>query len=187
MAKKFNLLMAAVAVLAFAVPAMASAAPSVTSKAGTLAPVGTIITGTSTNTELSTNLGTLKCEKLIVKGKITENSGSSVKVTKEGEGTTSGCKVGTEALTWTDLTLLNITSTVDKSGTVGLHFVMDLPGDVTCTYEGAAVPFTYTSGSDTITISGNLKPTPAACGAEAKTKFTGSYTLTIGSTPVILD
>src|ERR1700733_11750530 len=95
MAKKLSLLFAAVAVLAFAIPSMASAAEA-TVPAGTRAPVGTLITGTGKNVILtSSTLGEIKCATLELKGEITKNDGTTV----EGSGnntkpTQTGCENG---------------------------------------------------------------------------------------------
>jgi hypothetical protein len=187
MAKKFSLLMAAVAVLAFAIPAMASAG-TVTSSAGVLAPVGTVITGTSSNTETTnTKFGTLKCANVTVKGKLTENSGGKVAAKTEGVGSTKECKVGTKELTITDPTLLSLSSTAAGSGTVGLTFEATVPAIGTCHFAGTAVPFTYTAGSDSIHVAGKLTATPAACGTGTGAEIHGDFTLEIGSTGVILD
>jgi hypothetical protein len=188
MVKKLTLLAAAIAVVAFAIPAAASAAPSVTSSAGVLAPVGTVITGTSSNTKTQTELGLLTCTNVTVTGKITKNSGTSVEAVSNGkEGTTKGCEVEGSALTITDPTLINLTSTVDTKGSVTLTFIADLLG-ISCHFSGT-VPFTYKDPTDTINVASTSSPaltgSPAICGNASS--FKGDFTLTIGTTPVILD
>jgi hypothetical protein len=193
MTKKFSLLLAAIAVLAFAVPGMASA-HAVTSKANVLAPVGTEITGTGSDVTLTSNLlGAITCEKLTLKGKITKNDGSTV----EGSGgaekpPTVGCKNGTNPVTVTSVTVTKL-----FAGTVGgvsktyatFDATVDIekPGEtLECTFTGTEVPFTYTSGGNSIvfTEAAGIKGAPAACGTA---KLDGTFLIEIGSTAVILD
>ena len=188
MAKKFSLFMAAMAVLAFAIPAMASAAPEVTSKAGTRAAVPQNITGTNVGHVLTTGtpFGTLTCNKVTLNGVLTVNSGTKV-TGNAGTGTTSECNVNNNPLTITNITVTHLESTVVGSGVASFTFVADLPGGITCDYTGTNVPFTYVTGTSHITfkeaagING-----PGFCAAPA-IKFDGTFSIEIGSTPVILD
>jgi len=62
MTKKLSPLIAAVAVVAFAVPAVANAG-NLTERAGVPVWFGGIVTGTSTNAITETSLGSLSCKK----------------------------------------------------------------------------------------------------------------------------
>jgi hypothetical protein len=186
MVRKFTLLLAAVAVLAFAAPALANAS-SITSSAGKLTPVGTAITATGSDfTQTSNLLGSITCEKLNVKFTLTKNSGSAF----EGSGTSekpaqSGCRNGEKTLIYTSFDITNIASTTSGSGTLSFTAVEDI-GTITCTVTGTAIPFTYTPGTSAIKFAsaGPVTSKPAACGTE---KIDASFALEIGSTPVILD
>lgn len=186
MAKKFSLLMAAVAVLAVAIPAMASAG-SVTSKAGTFAPVGTVLTGVSTNAVTTTTIGNLTCKEVKVTGKITKNSeAEGVAGTGTGEGTSSTCFIGgSTPITVEDITLTSIQSLKGETpnGKAGFVFKAKLPG-LTCTYTASAAPFSYVTNSDKITFTkAPLTASPSACGSAT---LDADFTLTIGSTPIII-
>ena len=187
MAKKLMLLgMAVVAFAALALPAVASAAPALTEPAGTLVPKGATIVGTSTNSTTVTSAGTLTCAKVTVTGEVTENTGSSVKGVAKGEGKTEGCKLGSSSLTITDPTLLAISSNTPGKGVVSLTFIADLFG-IPCHFVGNNLPFTYTSGSDSMSIAGTLTGT-SGFPCPSSGSFSGTYTLeTSNGTPLILD
>jgi hypothetical protein len=186
MFKKLTLLLAAVAVVAFAVPSLASAS-SITSSAGKLTPVGTKITATGTNiTQTTSTLGAITCKKLTFNFTVVKNASS----TFEGEGTnsnpaTESCMNGMRTLVFTSFDVSKLLSTTSGSGTVNIKAIEDLAG-ITCTLIGTSVPFTYTPGSNTIVFSSatGITSSPAACGTE---KLDGSFALEIGGTPVILD
>ncbi len=185
MAKKLSLLMAAVAVLAFAVPAFANAAPAVTSAKNVLAKSGSGTTGstlvaTSSNVQTESSLGLLKCEKVVVTAWLTENTGSKVLASHDATGnSTTNCTAGSAKVSITDPTVTTLTAT-STSKTVSLDFTLPELG---CTFTGI-VPFNYTSGGSSIHIEGSLT-TSAACGSSAKVK--GDLTIRIGPSPVILD
>jgi hypothetical protein len=89
-----SLLVGLMAMAFVALPAMASAAPQLTSPKGTTVPVGTTLTATSTNaTTVLTGIGTLECEEVVVHGIVIENSGTSVLVGMDetGPDSASGC------------------------------------------------------------------------------------------------
>ena len=174
MAKKLTLLTMAIgAMLALAIPAMASAS-SLTMPEKTLVPVGTAIQGTSTDVVTTTSLGNLKCEKVTVNGKVTKNNGTEVEGTANGASTSSNCFFKTNPIAIKNITLNNIKSTTIGSGTASLSFEAEVkPGELNCKYSGSAVPFTYTSGTDSLLLSGGLTASPAACGtASIKGNFT---------------
>lgn len=184
MAKKFSLLLAAVAVVALAVPAFASAA-AITDGSGNLLANGTLITGTSTNATTVTSLGTLTCETVNVKGEITTNNGSTVEGNSSGESETSNCKLGKKTIAITDITLTRLHAEgSSKTGLISVTFVADLP-ELTCHFAATNLPFTYNSTTVTIT-NGDLEGTPEAC--EPGT-LNGSFviTQTVGGGAVVLD
>ncbi len=188
MAKKFSLLMAAVAVLAFAIPALANAAPSVTSSKGVLAKASTetknasTITGTSTNVVTKSSLGELKCEKVTVTAWLTKNTGTEVHATTDSgsQNKAVGCTAGGTPVEITDPTIVTLQANLAGSGTQTVSLTFTLPA-VGCTFTGT-VSFTYVPSSAVIHIAGSL--TSTACGAAT---IAGDFTLEIGSTPVILD
>jgi hypothetical protein len=187
MIKKLGLLIAAVAVLAFAVPAAASAAPSITSVAGTKAPVNTKITGTASDVSFtSSTLGTITCDEVTIYGKLSENTGTSVKMGTEGEGTTENCEDNGDEISFSDITVTNLAMTVVNKGTLSFDATAHLPGALECVFTGTNVPFTYVSTTPNITFnkSGGIKAVPAGCG---NITFDATFKLEIGGTAVILD
>ena len=188
MAKKFSLFMTTVAVLAFAIPAMASAAPSVTSKAGVLAPKGMKITGTNVGHVLTTGtpFGTLTCAKVTLSGELTENTGTKV-TGKAGTGTVSECNVNGSPLTTTNITVTHLESTVAGSGKASFTYVSDTAGGITCDYIGTNVPFTYVPGSSHITFKEATGINGPGFCAAPNIRFDATFALEIGSTAVILD
>jgi hypothetical protein len=185
MAKKLSLMLAAVAVLAFAVPSIASASEA-TLPAGTRAPVGTKIVGTGTDVILQSSLlGKITCSTLNLNGEITKNDGTTV----EGSGanvspTQSGCVNGEKAVNVTEVEVTKLFSTTtenekhEKVLTSTASFVahVDVGPELKCVFTGTNVPFTFTSGTDTITFTSaaGVVGVPAACGTA---KLTASFTL----------
>jgi len=187
MAKKFSLLLAAVAVVALAVPAFASAA-AVTDGSGNLLGKGTKISGTSTNATTLTSLGLLTCATVKVNGELTANSGGTVEGVGVGAGETSTCRLGKKEISITDITLTSLKSTgTSHTGTIGVTFEADLP-ELHCHFKSpaAGLPFSYSAGGNTLTISeGNLEGTPEAC--EPGT-LNGTFTISqTGGGAVVLD
>jgi hypothetical protein len=180
MFKKLTLLAMVVgAFAAFAIPAAASAAPELTAPAGSTVLPGTIIEGTSTNaTTTETLLGTLTCKHVAVTGEITENTGSSVAAVSGGVGSTSGCEVAGGPLSIGSPEMTSLVSTETGKGTVGLKFI----AAGICEFTGT-VPFTYVSGTSTISLHGTIS---GPCGSGV---FEGDFALSIagGGGPVILD
>lgn len=151
------------AVLALIVPVLASA--EITDSEGKTIPVGSELEGTSTNTVLSTELGEVECASLTVFDKLTVNTESSTEAQSTKEGTSKECFVGGNAITVTDLTMINWQVFPKfNNGVAKITEKIDFPGDITCHFEGE-VTFTYATNSDTMTIAGGvLKGTPAICG-----------------------
>jgi hypothetical protein len=191
MFKKLSLLLAAVAVLAFAVPAMASA-HKVTSSKNVLAATGSIITGTGSNVILNSSvLGAIKCSSLTLNGELTKNDGTTV----EGSGTTNNpsavdCTNGTRTVKVTSVAISKLTA---ASAGTWASFVatidIEKPTEtLECTFTGKEVPFTYTSGAgNTINfanVSGAGITGTTGCGTA---KLEATFAFEIGSTAVILD
>ena len=187
MAKKLSLLMASIAVVAFAVPAFASAAPAVTD-GGVLLAKGAKIQGTNIGAVTTeTSLGKLSCGTIGLTGELTANTGSTVAGVGIGTGTSASCTLGgSKAITITDITLKSLHSATVGSGTINVTFVADLPNGVVCHFESPNVPFTYTSGGDVVKVSkGDLLGTPEACEPGL---LTGEFTVeTDGGGAIILD
>jgi hypothetical protein len=184
MAKKFSLLLAAVAVLAFAIPAMANAA---TLKEGSsLVPTGTEIFGTGTDVTLTSNLlSTITCEKLTLKGKVTDNGGTSGTVIGSGTTTSPGqtnCKNGTKPVVVNSVALskLFVESTTKAYATFSASVTIGKSPEtvLNCTFEGTEIPGTFTSGTGNVKFTAgstfNVKGTPSACG---NAKLSGEFKL----------
>jgi hypothetical protein len=193
MVKKFSMLLAAVAVLAIAVPAMANATElntKSTGGAGTRVPVNTVVTGTGANISLtSSTLGTINCKKLNLKGKVTVNNGTTVEASNAGEAPEQEtCLNGTKPVNVTNVTLTKLFSNETGKGTASFTAVVDIKNpesELKCTFTGTNVPGTWTSPSSTITFSSaaGVTSTPAACGTA---KLDGAFTLEVGSSAVFL-
>jgi hypothetical protein len=187
MGKKFSLMLAAVAILAFAIPSMANA--TVATIEGSPAPKNTSITGTGSDIILQSNLlGTITCSTLNLKGEITLNDGTTVEGKgKNVEPTQAGCKNGEKAVTVTSVELENLKSTTTGSATVSFVAKVDI-ASLECTFTGTNVPGTFTSGSNVLSFSEatatGIKGAPAACGTS---KLKGNFALESGSTALILD
>lgn len=187
MTKKITLLATATALVAFAVPALAGAAPQITYPAGTRLAVGTAITGTSTNWVTTTSLGDIKCAKKTIPAVLITNSELSVEAKGSGEATTVNCSVEGESIKTTDFTLTNLKSTTTGSGTATFSFKADLPVVGTCTYTAINAPFTYATGGSSINFyKATLAASPSACGT-AKLDADVSLEKTSGGNVLILD
>jgi hypothetical protein len=186
MTKKLTLLaMVAGALVAFAIPAMASAS-SLTQPAGTLVPVGSVVTAVSTNAKMKTSLGTLTCEKWTVNTQVTKNSGSgTVTAVQSGAGTTSVCKLGSSGLIFTNVKFNSLSVTSPTAGSANFSYEIDFSG-LTCKYASTsgATPVTYTSGGSSIHVGGPLTATPASCGTST---FEADFALSRTASPVIID
>jgi hypothetical protein len=190
MAKKFSLLLAAIAVVAFAVPTFASAAEL--TDGGAALPVGSELTGTSTDAETETPLGTLTCGKVTVGGRVTQNSGGTVAGVGNGESSTTSCVIDPEkqGITIENIQLTGISATSPTSGSASFSFKANVPGlPEGCVFSGT-VPGTCSSGTDTLFVNGTgLEGTPSICGENGEVTFRGHFALTTKgtSTPIIID
>lgn len=185
MAKKLSLVLAAVAVLAFAIPAVASASKATLN--GALAPVGTQITGTGSDVTLNSELlGAITCETLNLNGEITKNDGTNV----EGSGTNvsptqAGCKNGKKAVTVTKVVVTKLASSVSGHGVLSFTSKVDV-GTLECEFSATEIEGTYVSGTNVLKAegAGPVIATPSSCG---NATLTGSFALESESTPLILD
>ena len=186
MAKKLSLLLAAVAVLAIAIPAMANAAVPLTS-GGAKVEIGTAITGTSTNAKTETGIGLLTCKSVVLKGTVTKNEAVAGETLAEGAGsgefTGSECEVeGTkepvEKITLTNIKTGTKAGFTTGNGSASFSFQATLPVVGVCKFTGTNVPGTYstTEMTNKLTITkGSLSASPSACGPA---RLTGDFFLT---------
>ena len=165
MTKKLSLFMATVAIVAFAIPTFASANVGLTEPKGTLIKEGSLVEFTSTNWVTKTSLGNLTCKLVTITAKVTANTKTTVDLSDAGTSTTSECFIGgTKPITFTNITITTIHATTTNKGTIDLHFETDLPNNVVCKFTATAMPFTWVSDTDVISIKeGDLVGTPAAC------------------------
>lgn len=193
MAKKFSVLLAAVAVLAFAVPAFASASTGLTMPEGTFIPTGTVITGTNIGTVTTTSekLGSITCENVMVAAELTVNSAAEVKAgeASPSEQTATTCfRAGAEVKVF-GIQLKELQTNGGGTGKASAAFKVELtPGGTVCTFEGTNDVGTYVPGTDKIKIEkGALTVSPLACGKSAS--LDGEFTMTTKGTnePVFLD
>jgi hypothetical protein len=188
MAKKLTLLIAAVAVLAFMVPAMASAAAPLTESGGTVVvPVGSAIIATSTNVRINTSLGTLSCKKVVFKNNVSANEVTGGKTRAEAtsletftaqECEVEGIKAPVEKLRVPNLQTGTALGLPTGNGTATISFTALLPGPLDCLYTGTNVPFHYLTTTLTNSIkffSVALTGSPTACGSAT---FSGEFALT---------
>lgn len=182
MLRKVGLLAAAVAVLAVGVAASANAATEITQPAGVTAKVGTQFTATATDFVLTSSVLEITCANLNFKGTLTTNDGSEFAGVSDNNFTTNVCTGLHDLVSVTKFEVQNLTS--KETGSVVMSFVttMDL-GTLTCTFTGTNVSGNYTSGSDKITFSA----APGIKGSCGTATLDASFTIEIGSTPVILD
>jgi hypothetical protein len=82
---------------------------------------------------------------------LTENSGTSVKMVGIGSGKSTTCTLGGKAATVSDITWTDLSWNKTGTGTVTLTWETGY-GLGTCHYEGTKIPFTYTVGGDSITL-----------------------------------
>ena len=188
--RKPALLLALVAVVALALPAVAGAS-KIESKPGTLTQVGAKITATSNDAYLTSSLfGNQPCHggglsPWTMYETLTKNNGTTFEGSSAAAGTAT-CQLTANGIfpiinpRWENF----ISSTAGK-GTVSMSFETTVT-ELTCKWSGTAMPFTYVLGSSSITFTqAHLKATPAGCGTAS---FTGDFELkTFGTIPVILN
>jgi len=181
MAKKLSLLLAAVAVLAFAVPAMANAAvPTIQNSAGEPLGVPTNIVGTGSEVNLtSSSLGSIKCTTITLEGVLTVNdmtNGITGSNTGQPSPPTTDCTKGKNTVNVTNVTLTDLSSTVGGDALASFTAEVDIGASTQCTFTGTNVTGTYANGGDILTFAAapNITSLPVACGTA---KLDGSFTL----------
>jgi len=165
MAKKFSLLLASMAMAAFAAPSIGSAAPALTDPPGTLVAPGALLQATNVgNVTVHSSLGVISCTTVGMTGELISNTGSTTTSIGVGLGFAGPCGVGPKSVKLTDITLKHVHCSIIGICTTNILFVVHLPAGVTCNYESPNMSATYTSGGDVIKVTnGDLKGTPAAC------------------------
>jgi hypothetical protein len=190
MVKKLSLVLAAVAVLAFAVPAFASATTGLTMEGalGTLIPTGKKVEFVNVGNIVltSTKTGNITCEEMTVTGEVTTNTTKKVVVTgKEFSANNKAAKCHLEngtAVTVPSIELEKVeTEGKEVAGTEGKDFTFIVAfkptiGTLTCTYTTTTGTGHYIAGTDVLTTErAALTVTPAACGTT--TTLDGKFTL----------
>lgn len=182
MLKKMMLLALSIgALIAFAVPAAASAARL--TDANGLVPVETTITATSTNAITHLAIGvTLECEHVEIHGIVTVNALGIVEVSMDEEGSDSatGCVVnagGTKTPTTVAATFESLNAEGTGPGTASFSFVTPECTEATT---GASNEVTW-NGTDVISITAAVNGT---CGPGT---LTGTFTVTDSNGPVTVE
>jgi hypothetical protein len=182
MTKRLSLVLAAVAMLTYAIPSMAGAAKA-TLPEGALAPVGTSITLTGTDLTFKSNiLGAIRCATLNLNAQITENTGTVV----EGSGsnvnpTQTGCVNGKKAFNITEVVITKLKAEEVKAAgesaraTFSATIKTDI-GELDCTFTGTKVEGIYVSGKNILKFSeaSSLVGSPGQCGTSL---LTGEFAL----------
>ena len=188
MAKKLSLLLAAVAVLAVAVPAMANATvPTLRGKV-THTPISVtgspVIRGTGTNVIItSEQLGEIKCSTLTLEGKLTVNdmtNGITGSNTGQVSPPTTDCTNGTNTVIVEEVKLTDLKSTV--GGVVTASFTSKVKvGTRKCEFNGTSVTGSYVTGGTSLvfTKAAGVVGVPEACGEGT---LDGSFELELVST-----
>jgi hypothetical protein len=150
--------MAVVALAAFALPALASASPVLTDSAGKAVAVGTEITGKNVGNTLFTGAFNVTCSTADLSGKVTENSGTSIKgevpagsASFTGTGTGGDCTsaLGNTKVTVNSALCLATTKIADQFEVTGcganVTFTLEITGTGPCKYKAAKVLATFTT------------------------------------------
>lgn len=162
-----KLIMACMAIAAFSVligASAASASPALTNSEGKLVPVGTEIKGVNVGEGVFTGGFNIRCSSGEGKGKVTENSGGSVKgeffaesLKLTGTGTSGDCTsaLGSIGVTFNSkLCLATIPKTDTGEGTgcggAPITFSLTVTGTGTCKYESAKMTASFNTNSDAV-------------------------------------
>lgn len=188
MFKKLTMLAMAVgALLAFAIPAVASANVTLTDESGAAVEVGTEITATSTNTTTVTANGSLTCPKVIIHGELTSN-GSDVAIKSLSTTTEGQCKFGGLInTTITSPAVGNITLTTGGSGTIAsTTFVSDIgaPVNLSCHFSSGSLGISWTSTGVSVS-KGGLTGTGTGC--PSKGEISGEFSLEANGEALTID
>lgn len=188
MAKKLSLLLAAVAVLAIAVPAMANAAPTLRGAVShSSIATGETVRGTGSNVNIhSPLLGNIECSTITLEGKLEKNNDSEgITGSNSGQASppTTDCTNGTNTVNVTKVTLTDLKSATNGAATASFTAIVDV-GTKECTFTGTNVAAnTYSSGATSLSFTGatGITGAPSACGPTGNT-LTGSFELELAST-----
>jgi hypothetical protein len=200
MLKKFSLLLAGVAVLAFAVPAFASATTGLT-ESGVLVSPGQKVEAKNIGGVVltSTKLTNITCKSVTLTGEVEKNTTATVRIVQGAFSANNFAKECTTA-SETPVTVKNISLKEIhtegkeiggglKEGKFSVTFELTV-GTLTCKFSTASSVGHYVPGTDEITTTeGKLEVTPAACGTSAT--LDGKFTITTDNsptfTPLIID
>jgi hypothetical protein len=170
MVKKIALLVTAFAALtALSAPGFAGAA-ELTEGPGNPIKIPATITFTSgtevfasNSLETETELGTLKCQQIMLEAELTQNSGGVVKG-GNGGGIASNCTLEGEPFTVASIAINSIQAS-SGGNTASFSFVAEFfGGSLVCEWSGTG-NFTYTSGSSEATLAPTaLTPNEPVCG-----------------------
>lgn len=156
--RKTALLAAMVAaVMAFALPAVASA--SSLTYLGKPVSVGSEFSATSTNFVYRGYFYAQwnQCKKVTLPSKVEKNSGAIVEAKGVGFGTAENCMYAEKNTTISNLELRNLTLESPTAGKISLKFDIWMLGTF-CQFEGSAIPVTYSSGGSSINVTyGQMK------------------------------
>lgn len=188
MLRKAGLLIGILTVVSgFAMPAMASAAPAITSVPGTLAPVKSEVVAKNIGgaiTLTSPVLGAITCEEVVWSTKLSKNNGVEFEGEAGAEGKGENCANGEKSAVVSDWTITNFKSTVTGEGTLSFSVKVVIGGELKCTYTGTNVKFTYGFGGSTILFNKAAGVTSPVCGIAP---IDGVFALSIGGILVTLD
>lgn len=182
MAKKLSMVAAAIAVVAFVVPTVASA--TTLTIGGKIATKGQSLTGTSTNMTWLWPFGEYACEEVELPGTVaayTEEGTVNAEFGKwSSGGSTSVCfiKPQNEEILISDLTLTKFHSEGNEgTGTASLEYDALFPGELHCHYSGT-LPATFVDGSNAIHLEGyGLAGSPGICGENGETYLSADFKL----------
>lgn len=181
MLKRLSLATVAIALVAFASPAVSSAS-QVTKPAGVVLPVGSVLKAVSTNVKIATFLGTITCATVTMEAELTTNSGGTVTGKGKGTGVTSSCLLnGKTAVSVTVAKLKHFHLTSPSDGNAEVTFQVDLPAGIGCHFEDNA-SFTYTSGTSQLHLVG--LPDGGPCDPSV---ISGDFNFTSGGSSVVFD
>jgi hypothetical protein len=185
MARKLVLFAAAVsAVLVLAIPAMASAAPELTSPPGVLVPVGTAVTATSSSfTFKSEAFKNITCSNVVQYRIVSKNISTAVQMIENTKMTNSTGECLREGVPYSSLKEVKIPEiAMTEPGKGKLAIAIKIyTGAVTCTWSVAGVPLTYVSGTNTFSFKeASMAPSPTWCQAA---NVSGEFALTPTTKP----
>jgi hypothetical protein len=180
-----------VSVLACVVPAIAGAS-GLTQSPGVVLPVGSSLNLTGTNITIQSSLlGNITCGSLVPVVKVTKNAGGTFEAAEEeilGAPAQSGCKNGTQTVKVTTFDISSLESSISTSGTMSFTSIQDI-GSLVCKFTGRTVPFSYSAGTGSSTITFTAAGGITGSGGCGTGKLSGSFVLerTSTGTKVLLD